>query len=302
MIKIKDLGDSMNKNEFVFIGYEEPRDENFEWWDIKKEDADVPYKECMKTLMIPFLKENGFLKYKQNAFVRLNDLKIVEHIGFQKERFGKRLFTVNLSLLPLYVESGFMNVNSSVRLGRLVCGEDVWWDFRNKEITEKNFKNMIDAMKLFMLPWFEKMRDKQNYLESIDEQFPSSTSIRNVVCFYLREGDKKAAIEYLDTMQSRLDERYLIHKKEMEQTVSNAIKNGAVVTETEYAYKIEYPNGLFRSVPKVKRGTEYEKNMISERDKYSKLCNSRIDFRQYFDEVMKREFEELKYPKKLMVL
>lgn len=69
--------------------------------DMKKIDknlADSAYKQQKKKLDI-FMKERGFVKYKTNAYIRRNEINVLEYIDLQKEQHGSKTFTVNYALI-----------------------------------------------------------------------------------------------------------------------------------------------------------------------------------------------------------
>jgi len=121
---------------------------------IDKEVADNLFKNQKKKLDI-FLQQNGFLKYKTNSYIRRNNANVLEYIDLQKEKYGSKTFTVNYALIALYVPHSFLSFDLGDRLGNLICDRDVWWDYSNAEIAEVSFQNVIDAIDVFLLPWFK---------------------------------------------------------------------------------------------------------------------------------------------------
>ncbi len=127
---------------------------------VNKEAADNSFKEQKKKLDL-FLKQKGFVKYKTNSYVRRNNLNVLEYINLQKEQYGSKTFTVNYALIALYVPHSFLSYDLGDRLGKLICDRDVWWDYSDAEIAEISFQNVIDAINIFLLPWFEERKSKE---------------------------------------------------------------------------------------------------------------------------------------------
>ena len=122
---------------------------------IDKSEADRAFKSCKKQYLDPLLKAKGFLQYKTNAFVRRDQIDVLELIELQKERNGSRTFTVNYALTPLYLQYAFSTFCFSERIGILVCGEDVWWDYADESIARVIFENVAKAIEEYVLPWFD---------------------------------------------------------------------------------------------------------------------------------------------------
>lgn len=86
---------------------------DYEMSSVDKGEADRVFKSCKKQYLDPLLKAKGFLKYKTNAYVRRNQVDVLELIELQKERNGI-----------------------------LACGKDVWWDYANDSIARNSFENV----------------------------------------------------------------------------------------------------------------------------------------------------------------
>ncbi|MBO6113494.1 MAG: DUF4304 domain-containing protein [Lachnospiraceae bacterium] len=127
---------------------------------IDKKAADEAFK-CNKKRIDIYLKDKGFIKYKTNSFVRINSLDVLEYIDLQKERYGSKTFTVNYALIALYVPHDFLSFDLSDRLGHLICGKDVWWDYSEDSIAYISFQNVIDAFDEYLMPYFEKLSSKE---------------------------------------------------------------------------------------------------------------------------------------------
>lgn len=127
---------------------------------IDKKAADNAFK-IQKKKFGAFLKEKGFFRYKTNAYIRRNKADVLEYIDLQKERYGSKTFTVNYAIMPLYVPHDFLSFDLGDRLGTMICGKDVWWDYSNEDVAEVSFQNVADAIERFLLPWFEKCSESE---------------------------------------------------------------------------------------------------------------------------------------------
>ena len=123
---------------------------------INTKEADNSFKIYKKQYIDTLLKENGFYKYKTNAYIRRNKIDVLEFIELQKNtRYGSREFTVNFAITPLYyIHYDFLNFNRE-RIGMLICQKDVWWDYANDNIAKISFENVAKAIEDFIIPWFE---------------------------------------------------------------------------------------------------------------------------------------------------
>ena len=173
---------------------------------IDKEEADNAFKLYKKQYLDTLLKSKGFLKYKTNAYVRRNQVDVLEYIDLQKEKNGSRTFTVNYGLTALYTPHQFLNWDINERIGILICNKDIWWDFVNDDIAKASFENVAKAIEEFVIPWFDARSDdgsikkmllddredygwslyKQAWLEAIDHRYDFSETIEeNIKLFRL---------------------------------------------------------------------------------------------------------------------
>lgn len=136
---------------------------------IDKTISDNAFK-MQKKRMDEFMLKNGFVKYKGNAYVKWNEIDVLEYIGLQKERYGSKTFTVNYSLIPLYVPHDFLSLDFGDRLGYLLLGRDVWWDYSNETVAEVSFTNVMDAITKYLFPWFEMNLCKDNLKKLLLEE------------------------------------------------------------------------------------------------------------------------------------
>lgn len=127
---------------------------------IDNEAANAAFMTCCKEIVEPFLTAHGFVKWSTRGFVRLNSLDVLEWLNFQKERSGSKTFTVNVYLLPLYVSQPLLHTLFRERLGELVCGRDVWWDYADEKIARVSFNNVTRAIEQFAFSWFGTWRDE----------------------------------------------------------------------------------------------------------------------------------------------
>ena len=179
---------------------------DYERQSIDKDEADHAFKLYKKQYLDTLLKSRGFLKYKTNAYVRRNQIDVLEYIDLQKEKNGSRTFTINYGLTALYIPHGFINWDINERIGILICNKDIWWDFSNDTIAKVSFENVAKAIEEFVIPWFDAHSNddsikkmllderekygwsiyKQTWLEAIDHRSDLSETIEeNIKLFGL---------------------------------------------------------------------------------------------------------------------
>ena len=139
---------------------------------IDKEAADLCFKEQKKNLD-KFLQQKGFVKYRTNSYIRRNRIDVLEYINLQKDQYGSKTFTVNFALIALCLPHSELWFDLSNRLGMLICGRDIWWDHADAAVAEVSFQNVMDAIELVLMPWFEERADRsflKNELWRADEE------------------------------------------------------------------------------------------------------------------------------------
>ena len=130
---------------------------------IDKKAADNAFRKYKNEILDTFLLDKGFLKWKTNAYVRLNNIGLLEYIDLQKERYGSKTFCVNFCIMPLYCRQEYLVMGLGERLGSYISGKDFWWDYATEEIAKNSFENVMEAMRLYLLPWFQDLSTEKNY-------------------------------------------------------------------------------------------------------------------------------------------
>lgn len=133
---------------------------------IDKAKADEAFK-TQKKKMDDFLFKKGFVKYKTSSYLRRNQIDVLEYIDLQTEHYGSKTFTVNYALIPLYTPHSFFYFDLTGRLGKLIRNMDTWWDYADQETAEISFRNVMDAMDIFLMPWFEERETKESLKEEL---------------------------------------------------------------------------------------------------------------------------------------
>lgn len=151
------------KNAFKLIGNGEIFRSDEEMLLVDKETADNAFKRYKKDILDSTLAQYGFLKWKTNAYVRLNDIGLLEYINLQKERYGSKTFCVNFAIMPLYCPADYMLMGLGDRLGNYISGKDFWWDYANEICAKESFQNVADAIEIYLLPWFEQFNKEKKY-------------------------------------------------------------------------------------------------------------------------------------------
>ncbi|MCH5262285.1 MAG: DUF4304 domain-containing protein [Lachnospiraceae bacterium] len=164
---------------------------------VDKTEADTAFKKYSKDIVGKYLKEQGFYKWKTNSYVRRNNIDLLEYIDLQKERYGSKTFTVNYAIMPLYVPTEYMVIGFGNRLGELINGKDIWWDYANDEIARKSFQNVTVAIQQFVLPWFQHFNNEDSYRKQLKKD------IRKSFCGY----DSQM---WLEAAELRNERKYVI--------------------------------------------------------------------------------------------
>ena len=115
--------------------------------------ADSAFVSNMKHLD-DFMEERHFVKYRTTTYVRRNSVDVLEFVELQQDKYGSKTVTVNYALMPLYVRHPFISFDLGGRLGQLICGKDVWWDYSDDRVAEISFRNIMQAFDEVLLPWF----------------------------------------------------------------------------------------------------------------------------------------------------
>lgn len=133
---------------------------------VNREEAENAFKK-QKKLLNSFLKEHGFRTYKTNSYIRKNSLDVLEYINLQKEQYGSKRLTVNYALISLRIPHDFLSYDLGDRLGMLICGKDIWWDYADDTAAEISFQNIIQAIAEVLLPWFEKSSSREGLKQEL---------------------------------------------------------------------------------------------------------------------------------------
>lgn len=147
-------------------------DEELELIDNKA--ADAAFKACKKRILDEYLWSKGFIKYKSNSYIRRNGIDVLEYINLQKERYGSKTFTVNYAMLPLYVPHDFFGIGFGGRVGELINGKSIWWDYADaEELMKKLLKDRETSEKTRIgtgyrnREWIKALEEKGDYREIV---------------------------------------------------------------------------------------------------------------------------------------
>lgn len=144
---------------------------------LDREAADEAYKE-KKKILDDYMISKGFFKHKTNTYIRLNKINVLESINLQKERYGSRTFTVNILLMPMYLPQDSVPFGGE-RISYFIGSPDVWWDFGDSKAAETSFKNIVEAVDRFVMPWFEKTSDPECLKNMVQEHKVPGQFTRN---------------------------------------------------------------------------------------------------------------------------
>lgn len=170
---------------------------------MNKEEADQAFKKYKREILDAYFKEKGFYKHKTSSYVRLNKNRLVEEVNLQKEAYGSRTFTLNISLYPLYVPYDRISHGFGDRIGSLAGNIDFWWDYKDDKTAKRSFENVKDALEQFAMPWFVTYEDEAKYREDLINRTYTIgyDCILWITPLFLKQGNKKEAIKYLDDIK-----------------------------------------------------------------------------------------------------
>lgn len=154
-------------NKFKLKGTRKYFRSDLEMQHLDREAADEAYKE-KKKILDDYMISKGFFKHKTNTYIRLNKINVLESINLQKERYGSRTFTVNILLMPMYLPQDSVPFGGE-RISYFIGSPDVWWDFGDCKAAETSFKNIVEAVDRFVMPWFEKTSDPECLKNMVQE-------------------------------------------------------------------------------------------------------------------------------------
>ena len=154
-------------NKFKLKGTRKYFRSDLEMQHLDREAADEAYKE-KKKILDDYMISKGFFKHKTNTYIRLNKINVLESVNLQKERYGSRTFTVNILLMPMYLPQDSVPFGGE-RISYFIGSPDVWWDFGDCKAAETSFRNIVEAVDRFVMPWFEKTSDPECLKNMVQE-------------------------------------------------------------------------------------------------------------------------------------
>lgn len=164
-------------NKFKLKGTRKYFRSDLEMQRLDREAADEAYKE-KKKILDDYMISKGFFKHKTNTYIRLNKINVLESINLQKERYGSRTFTVNILLMPMYLPQDSVPFGGE-RISYFIGSPDVWWDFGDCKAAETSFRNIVEAVDRFVMPWFEKTSDPECLKNMVQEHKVPGQFTRN---------------------------------------------------------------------------------------------------------------------------
>lgn len=199
-----------------------------ELYKINTQEADGAFKKCKKEMLDVFMKEHHFVKYKTNAYIRLNNIGLLEYIDLQKGSHGSRTFTLNVCVLPIYVPHEVFTIGFGDRIGVLINGKDFWWDYKDLCNSEKSFENIIQALELFIFPWFERYSSEDKYQKDLfdDVGIIGNSRIKWITYLYIKNNEIQKAKDYLNKYLNSDDfnNEIEIRKNKISDTITDLMK------------------------------------------------------------------------------
>ncbi len=163
-----------------------------------KQEANDAFKKYKKEILDVFFAENGFFKYKTTAYVRLSKSGLLQNVNLQKSQFDYYLFYVNYAVLPLYLPMNYLEDGLDHRLCNHVRSYAGDWYYQNYEVAKITFEDLREAVKICLLPWFEKSCDGENFrqmlMEDKDNKWPGYPNERWRKALERSEEERRAVI------------------------------------------------------------------------------------------------------------
>lgn len=195
---------------------------------INIQEADKAFKKCKKELLDAFMKNNGFIKYKTNAYMRFNSIGLIEYINLQKEAHGSRTFTLNVCVLPIYVPHDVFTIGFGDRIGILINGKDFWWDYKDLCTSERSFENVIQALNLFIFPWFNQYNSEDKYQKDLFDEVGiiGHSRIKWITYLYIKNNEIEKAKDYLNEYlnSDAFNNEIEIRKNNISQIITDLMK------------------------------------------------------------------------------
>ncbi len=166
---------------------------------IDKKQADSAYRKYKRKILDPYMQSKGFLKCKGTSYVRINETGVLERVFLEKDHYGYKKFTVHLETAPIYVPNDGEHITSlfenlGLIITKNICekAKDFWWDFKDGETAEKSFENIVQALEMFGMQYFEDKRTPKQYIKWAmwynlkNQYFPKEIEIRWKAYYYLK--------------------------------------------------------------------------------------------------------------------
>ena len=120
------------------------------------------YKKYFKEYFDKSLKEDGFKKKGTINFYRMNKLRLIELLNFQRHYDS---MTVNYLIQPIYCDILKDAILLGGRLGRLKYQSDYWWELKDEEEIKNNMENILEVTRNDLYRWFQKYENRDEYIK-----------------------------------------------------------------------------------------------------------------------------------------
>jgi hypothetical protein len=128
-------------------------------------EVDTRYNKQMREYILNPLKDHGFKKYKSVNIARITKDSLFQVINFQKEAYGSKTFTANVTIRPLFIPHKYLTLSPGERLGYFTYGYDKWWSFIDETISNESFNEVKAILFDHVLPMFNDLISSEHLLE-----------------------------------------------------------------------------------------------------------------------------------------
>lgn len=169
--------------------------------------ADSYFDKAFRKHIIKGFSSYGFKKYRSRFIARIVGDSIFQLIGFQKEAYGSKGFTVNIAFLPLYIPYDFLALEPGNRLCSFINENHKWWSFITEEEAEESFKIVSQAINDKIIPMFDIINNSKALIKYYNKKdaFPiewyhnEAHGLRFLAYLQLREQNYENAVYYFSS-------------------------------------------------------------------------------------------------------
>ena len=120
------------------------------------------------------LKAVGFKKYKSSVIARLTTGNIFQFLDFQKSSYGRKVFTINVAIRPLFSQNhDYLTLMPGNSLGLMATKSkgDKLWNYSTEIEGNKSFTDLFETIEKYALPFFLSTQSSIEIISSYERNF-----------------------------------------------------------------------------------------------------------------------------------